>query len=165
MSTALQAASVFGEVGCVLEPGDDGISYIRCTTPLGDYPESILELLRSRALQQPDQVLFREIDRHGPVGEITYGEAWKAAQAIASTLRGLGADHERPVALIAENSIRVGVIIIACHLADVPVAPISPAYSKLSQDHAKLRYVIDVLAPSVIVFDRGIDHAAALGRL
>jgi len=24
----------------------------------------------------------------------------------------------------------------------VPVAPISPAYSKLSRDHAKLRYVI-----------------------
>jgi hypothetical protein len=165
MSTAHQDAAVFGATGCILQPGDDGVSYIRCTTPLGEYPGSIVEVLRANALKRPEQVLFRERDHRGLVGEVTYGEAWKTAQAIAWALHGLGGRHERPVALVAENSIRVALIIIACHVADVPVAPISPAYSRLSQDHVKLRYVLDLLRPSVIVFDHGIDHAAALGRL
>jgi feruloyl-CoA synthase len=165
MSTAPQDAAVFGETGCIVEPGDAGVSYVRCTTPLGGYPTSIVEVLRASALARPQQPLFREHDHRGLIGEVTYGEAWSTAQAIASTLHDLGACHDRPVALIGDNSIRLALIIIACHIADVPAAPISPAYSKLSQDHGKLRYVLDLLRPSVIVFDHGNDHAAALGRL
>ena len=53
--------------------------------------------------------------------------------------------------------------------AGVAYAPISPAYSLISSDHAKLRYIIDLVTPGLIyaadgaVFGRAIEHAVPPG--
>jgi feruloyl-CoA synthase len=164
MSAVLQA-SVANGIACVREPLAEGGFAIRCATPLAPYPESLAAVFRARALRQPDHMLFREVKPDGSLTEITYGQAFAVAQTIAANLRRLGAHAERPVALIAENAIPTALIILAAYLADVPVAPISPAYSKLSQDHGKLRHVLQLLRPSVVIFDDGVDHAAALARI
>jgi feruloyl-CoA synthase len=165
MITAFRSEALFGEVDCEVEHGAAGSFRVRCATLLEPYPADIVTVLRAQALHRPQQVLFREVHDDGRVQAITYHDAWDMARAIASTLRGLGAQEERPVALIAENSVRAGLVILACYLAGVPVAPISSAYSKLSQDHEKLRYVIGLLDPAVIVFDSVLAHRAALSRL
>jgi feruloyl-CoA synthase len=50
-------------------------------------------------------------------------------------------------------------------LAGVPVAPVSVAYSLLSQDHAKLKYIFDEVRPALIFAEQGETFARALNSL
>ena len=154
-------ATVFGDVQCAMT--DDGAGGFRldCRTPLRAHRETLIDVLRSWVEIKPDQPLFREADG----AEIGYGEALTAAEAIAAGLLDLGASAERPVALVAENSIKAALIILGCYAAGVPVAPISSAYSRMSSDYRKLRYVVDRLAPALIVFDDGAVHRGAITSL
>jgi feruloyl-CoA synthase len=47
----------------------------------------------------------------------------------------------------------------------VPVTPVSTAYSRLSQDFAKLRYVRDLIEPGLVFVDDGERYAAAIAAL
>ncbi|MEW6643806.1 MAG: AMP-binding protein [Pseudomonadota bacterium] len=154
--------SVFADVGCDVAPAEDGGFVVRCSLPEARYPDGVIEVLRQQAAADPDRVLFRESALEGIVAELTVGEAYGLACRIGLTLRELGASAERPVMLLAENSLRAAVVILACYAAGVPVAPVSPSYSKLSSDFGKLRHVVDILTPAVVVLDDGADHAAAL---
>ena len=49
--------------------------------------------------------------------------------------------------------------------ARAPVAPVSPAYSVMSQDHAKLKYVFDLIRPGMVFVQNGEIYAGALDAL
>jgi feruloyl-CoA synthase len=49
--------------------------------------------------------------------------------------------------------------------ARLPVAPISPSYSLLSQDHAKLKYLFDLVKPGVVLVQDGVQFQKALAAL
>src|SRR6185312_2030538 len=70
-----------------------------------------------------------------------------------------------PLAILSGNSIEHALLALAAMHVGVPVAPVSPAYSLASQDHAKLRALVAMLAPGAVwaegaAFDRAF---AALG--
>ena len=44
----------------------------------------------------------------------------------------------------------------------VPVVPVSTPYARLSQDHAKLRYIFDLIKPGMIYVDEADRYAKAL---
>lgn len=58
------------------------------------------------------------------------------------------------MASLSGNSVDLALLMLGCHLAGVPFVPISPAYSLLSQDFAKLRVVLDKVKPGVVFVDR-----------
>lgn len=157
-----RSQAAFAQAPCDVEQIRGGGFVARCSLAEGTYPDGVFALLEQRALTNPDQILFRESAREGIVGELTFGEAHDLALRVGRTLRELGASAERPVVLLAENSIRAAIAILGCHAAGVPVAPISAAYSKLSNDFGKLRYVIAMLTPSVVILDDGEAHARAV---
>src|SRR5690606_21815167 len=49
--------------------------------------------------------------------------------------------------------------------ARVPAAPISPAYSLMSQDHAKLKYIFNLISPGAVLVQDGKLFAKALAAL
>ncbi|MBR1223037.1 AMP-binding protein [Bradyrhizobium sp. U87765 SZCCT0131] len=160
--TLPRSRSVFANAGCDVEPTDDGGFIARCALPEAPYPDGVIEVLRQQAAEDPGRVLFRESALEGIVAELTVGDAYALACRVGRTLRDLGASAERPVMLLADNSLRAAVVILACYAARVPVAPVSPSYSRMSSDFAKLRHVVEVLTPSVVVLDDGALHTAAL---
>jgi feruloyl-CoA synthase len=157
--------AAFANAPCSVEPLAGGGFVVRCSLAESPYPAGVFEVLKERALWRGDQMLFRESARGGITAEITYGEAYDLARRVGRTLLELGAGPERPVMLLAENSIRTALVILGCYAAGVPVAPVSPSYSKLSSDFGKLRYVLATLTPSVVVLDDGADHAGALATV
>ncbi|MGH6752036.1 MAG: AMP-binding protein, partial [Bradyrhizobium sp.] len=92
-------------------------------------------------------------------------DAYFLACKIGRFYLELGASQERPVALIAENSIQTAIAILGCYAAGVPVAPISPSYSKLSSDYGKLHYIIGLLTPALVIFDDATEHAGAIASI
>jgi len=52
--------------------------------------------------------------------------------------QGLGAQDS--VMVLSANSVEHALVMLGCYTAGVPIAPISPAYSLISSDHAKLKH-------------------------
>lgn len=159
------SASAFSNSPCEIEQLSGGSFVLRSTLPLGPYPASVIAVLKARAELSGDQILFRESNEHGIVGEISYRDAYRQACKIGRAYLELGASAERPVALLAENSIKTAIAILGCYAAGVPVSPISPSYSKMSSDFGKLRYIADILTPSIVIFDDATAHRAAIATV
>ena len=89
------------------------------------------------------------------------GQARAIGQALLT--RNLSAD--RPLVILSGNDLDHAMLALGCMMAGVPYAPISPAYSLVSKDFAKLRYIVELLTPGLVfaadgeVFGRAIEAA------
>jgi Acyl-CoA synthetases (AMP-forming)/AMP-acid ligases II len=129
----------------------DGSFIIRSNHPPGEGPRSIPHLLAQRAAEHPDRpFILQRAPGHGPWGGVTYGEARRAADGIAQWLLDRGLTAADSVMVLSANSVEHALVMLGCYAAGVPVAPISPAYSLMSVDHAKLKHCFSVVKPKVI---------------
>lgn len=87
------------------------------------------------------------------------------ARALATRMLADGLGPERPVMVLSDNSVDHALIGLGAMVAGVPVAPVSAAYSLLSQDHAKLRALHAMLQPGWIFTEDGAGYLRALGEL
>jgi len=69
------------------------------------------------------------------------------------------------VMILSSNSIEFALLSMAAMQARAPLAPVSPAYSVMSQDHAKLKYVVDLIKPGLVFVQNGEIYARALAAL
>ena len=95
----------------------------------------------------------------------TFGETWRRAPHLAGGLRALGVSAERPLMVLSDNSVTQGLLTFATMAAGAPIAPVSPAYSLLSQDHAKLKDVAAQLTPGAIYVEDAALYGKALAAL
>ena len=72
------------------------------------------------------------------------------ARRIGQALLNLGLNADRPVAILSDNSVDHALLALGAMHAGVPVAPVSPAYSLMSKDFAKLKYIFDLLKPGLV---------------
>lgn len=152
-----------------IERRPDGTVLVSSNHPPGEGPRSIGHLLAERAAQHPDRpyILQRE-PGHGPWRGVTYGEAKAKADAIAQWLLDAGLTAEDSVMVLSGNSLEHGLLMLGCYTAGVPIAPISPAYSLMSSDHAKLKHCFSVVRPKVVfaqdvqMFARAFEALRAL---
>ncbi|KTS89034.1 AMP-binding protein, partial [Pseudomonas parafulva] len=68
----------------------------------------------------------------------------------------------RPVAILSGNSIEHALMTQAAMQARLPAAPVSPAYSLMSQDHLKLKYLFNLIKPAVVMVQDGPSFEKAL---
>ena len=143
----------------------DGSYIIRSLYDLGPMHRSIAHLLEERANQHPTRNLLAQRTPQGPWRYITYGEANQQANAIAQALLDRGLGPETPLLILSSNSIEHAVMMLGAMKAQVPVAPVSVAYSLFSQDHGKLRHVAQLTKPKMVFVDNGPLYAKALAAL
>lgn len=138
----------------------DGVVRVSPTKPLPPFPRKLTERLLHWAEATPDRVYMAERDAGGAWREITYGQALSYARAIASALVQRRLSAERPVAILSGNDLDHAMLALGCLYAGVPYAAISPSYSIVSADFAKLRYILDKLTPGLVF----ASDAHAYGR-
>jgi len=144
----------------------DGSIVITSNHAPGEGPRSIAHLLAQKAAEHPDRPYIKQREPgHGPWRTITYGQAQRAVEGVAQALidRGLGAADS--VMILSGNSIEHALMTLGACAAGVPAAPISPAYSLISTDHAKLRHCFEKVAPRVVFAQSGAMFAKALETL
>jgi feruloyl-CoA synthase len=144
----------------------DGSVLVRSNHPPGEGPRSIAHLLAEKAAEHPDRpyILQRE-PGHGPWRGVTYGEARQTADAIAQWLLDAGLTADDAVMVLSGNSLEHGLLMLGCYTAGVPIAPISPAYSLMSSDHAKLKHCFGVVRPKVVFAQDSQMFARAIEAL
>jgi feruloyl-CoA synthase len=157
---------------------------LRSGHQLQPYPRSLGELLRHWAREAPDRTFLAERagasdwiaastggasgggggtpDAAGGWRRLSYGAALDAVERIAGALVARGLDSDRPVAILSDNGIENGLLQLAAMYVGIPVAPISPSYSLLSQDHAKLGSILALTRPGLVYAADGASYGPAL---
>ena len=146
----------------LVERRADGTLLLRSRHPLGPYPARLNDRLVRWARERPDQTFLAQRDAAGEWRRVSYSEALSRVRVLAQRLLDLDLDAQRPLAVISDNSIEHGLLGLAAMHVGIPYAPISPAYSLLSTDYAKLRYILSMLTPGAVFAAEGSLYAKAI---
>jgi feruloyl-CoA synthase len=131
--------------------GEGGVVYLRSREPMGPVGRSIPHILDERAALHPDRPWLKQrAPNHGPWRQVIYGEGARITRSLAQALldRGLGPDA--PLLILSANSIEHALMSLAAQRIGAPATPISPAYSIMSTDFAKLKHCFAAVKPKAI---------------
>ncbi|MDU3132165.1 MAG: AMP-binding protein, partial [Bradyrhizobium sp.] len=96
--------------------------------------------------------------------KLSYADAKRTVDGLTQGLLNLKLDG-RPVAILSGNSIEHALLTMAAMQARLPAAPVSPAYSLMSHDHLKLKYLFGLVKPGVVMVQDGPAFEKALKAL
>jgi feruloyl-CoA synthase len=139
-----------GSLAARFETRADGATLVSSTEPLQPYPPRLTDRLLHWAEAAPDHLLAAKRHQGGEWRRISYREALASARSIAQALIDLKLSVERPIAILSDNDLEHLLLGLGAMLAGVPFAPISAAYSTVSQDYGKLKHILGVLTPGLV---------------
>ncbi len=151
-----------GKFDAVLERAQSGVIHIRTTQVLPPYHPNLSEPLEHWANAAPDRIFLAQRDAKDRWRTLSYAEVLGSAKRIGAALLRRGLSAERPIAIVSGNDIEHALLALAAMYVGIPYAPISPAYSLLSSDFGKLRAIINLLTPGMVLADDGGPFARAL---
>lgn len=140
---------------------EQGVLHMRSLEPLAPLPQRLLDRLLHWARVRPEQTFIAAREDGGDWRRVSYGQMLDSVRAIAQGLLGYGLSADKPLVLLSGNDIEHLQLALGAMYAGIPYCPVSPAYSLLSQDFAKLRHVCDLLQPGLVfVSDAGAYQRA-----
>jgi len=145
--------------------GDGGV-ILRSPQPLGEYPDSQNAWLIAWAAETPDAIFVA--DRTGPNGDwrrVTYQDFLAQVKSIGQALLNRGLSVERPVAILSDNAVDNALLLFGAMHVGIPVVPVSPAYSLMSQDFGKLKYIVETVSPGLVYVADGEKFGNALNAI
>ncbi|CAN5584395.1 AMP-binding protein [soil metagenome] len=144
----------------------DGTIVLQSNHRLKPYEKHVPAFLAKWAAEAPDRIWLAQ--RRGPSRDwvkVTYGEAKKQVDSVTQAVLDRGFGPDKAVMILSSNSIEFALLSMAAMQARAPLAPVSPAYSVMSQDHAKLKYVFDLIRPGLVFVQNGEVYSDALDDL
>ncbi len=164
MATRLHSRLRFAPAKVELERRADGALVLRSPQKLRAHERCVGEWLVKWAQQSPERPFLAERAGEG-WRKVTYAQALDAARRIGQALLERGLGPEKPLAILSDNSVDHGLLALGALHAGVPVAPISPAYSLMSKDFAKLKAIFGLLKPGLVWVDDAKKYGAALAAV
>lgn len=162
MPAPYRAARLGGTLNPRMVAGADGSLLISSPEALGDYPARLTDRLKHWAKVCPERTFVAQRDESGAWRRLTYRAALEQARAIAEALINRRLSAERPVMVVSGNDLQHLALMLGAMWAGVPYAPVSPAYSLVSEDFAKLKHIFAVLTPGLVFASDGDAYRQAL---
>jgi feruloyl-CoA synthase len=135
-----------------VERRPDGVIIMQSRIPLKAYEKHIPASLAKWAVEKADRTWLAQ--RSGPDRQwrkLSFAEAKRSVDALTQGILNLKLPEGRPVAILSGNSIEHALMTLAAMQARISAAPVSPAYSLMSQDHAKLKYLFALIKPALVM--------------
>jgi feruloyl-CoA synthase len=117
------------------------------------------------AARRGDQAAFCERDAQGVWRRLSWADLWHQVQAVGAALLEMDLGPGRPLVLLSGNSIEQVVVLLAAEYVGVPTAPVSPAYSLLSTDFARLKGVCELVPPAALFVQDAKAFSRAIAAL
>ena len=149
-----------------VERRPDGAIVLKSRIPLKPYEKHIPASLAKWATERPERIWLAQrggVDRQWR--KLSYGEAKRTVDGLTQGILNLKLEPGRAVAILSGNSIEHALMTQAAMQARFPAAPVSPAYSLMSQDHVKLKYLFDLVKPALVMVQDGPAFEKALRAL
>jgi feruloyl-CoA synthase len=151
----------FGPPEVVIERRGDGSIIVRSAGRLKPYVRAVPDWLEHWARETPNRVFLGE--RHGDGWRtVTYGDARRSARNVAQAFLNRGLSPERPVAILSGNSVDHALVGLGAMMAGLPFAPVSPPYSLVAKDFAKLGAIVENLTPGLVFVNDGAPFQPAI---
>src|SRR5881392_2625551 len=149
-----------------VERRPDGVIILKSRIPLKPYDRHIPASLAKWASETPERIwLAQRAGDDRQWRKLSYRQAKRTVDALTQALLDLKLDPGSPVAILSGNSIEHALMTQAAMQARLPAAPVSPAYSLMSHDHAKLKYLFGLIRPVVVMVQDGLSFEKALSVL
>jgi len=154
----------FAPAGVDLERRADGAIVLRSPQPLAPPARVVGEWLVQWAARAPDRTFLAE--RTGERWRrLSYREVLDAVRRVGQALLDRKLGPEQPVAILSDNGIDHALLALGAMHVGIPVAPVSPAYSLMSQDFAKLKSIAALLTPGLVYCADPAKFAPALAAI
>ncbi len=143
----------------------DGSYLIESNISIGEYENNIANYWLKSAAEVPDRACLVKCsaDEHWP--ELSYKDAVYKANQISTWLIANGYTQETPILILSGNSFAHALLSMAALQIGVPIAPLSPSYSLMSQDFERLRYATELVQPKMVFAEDGDQYSSALQAL
>ena len=151
----------FAPAAVDVERREGGVQVLRSPQTLQPYARCLGEHLERWAGEAPERIFLAERAGEG-WRRIAYGEALAQARAIGAALLSRGLSAERPAMVLSDNGIDHALLMLGALHVGVPVAPVSPAYSLMSKDYAKVKAIAGLLKPGLVYAADGAKFAGVL---
>ena len=149
MGQSLHSDLPFAPAKVEVEKRADGSLLLRSPMALGACARCVTDWLVDWAARAPERTFLAE--RAGDDWRrLSYRDSLEAVRAIGQGLLAQGLSAERPLAILSDNSVDHALLALGAQHVGVPVAPISPAYSLMSKDFAKLKYIFELVRPGLV---------------
>jgi len=139
-----------GPTDVIAERHAGGVVHLRSPHELGPYPRKLTERLEHWAKLAPDRVLLAQRDAAGGWRTLSYAQALARARRVGAALLERKLSANRPLVVLSGNDFEHALLHLGAMYVGIPYAPVSPAYSLLSSDFGKLRYICDLLTPGLV---------------
>jgi feruloyl-CoA synthase len=157
-------ATRLAEPAIDLRKDEKGVIRITSRLALPDYPQHLLEHLFRWEKEAPDRLFLAERSGDG-WREVSYRAMRQLVDGVAQGLLERGITPDRPVMCLSDNGINHAILMFAAMRVGIPFVPVSPAYSLMSSDFAKVRQVYAAIRPSVVYVSQAAPFAKCLGVL
>jgi feruloyl-CoA synthase len=147
-----------------VEKRTDGATILRSPQPLKPYARAVGDWLLHWYEHAPDRTFIAERKGEG-WRRVSYRDALSDARRVGQALLNRGLNAEKPVAILSDNSIDHALLALGAMHVGIPVAPISPAYSLMSKDFAKLKHIFELLRPGLVFAAEPEKFAPALAAV
>jgi feruloyl-CoA synthase len=145
---------------------EGGVIVMKSRFPLMDHDPDLPMALAKWAKQRPDHVwLAQRKGQDRQWRKVSYGAAKRIVDSLTQALLDLKLPEGRPLTVLSGNSIEFALMMMAAMQARIPTAPVSPAYSLMSHDHLKLKYLFDLVKPAAVMVQNGAPFTKALHAL
>src|SRR2546423_2838341 len=151
----------FAPAKVAVEKRADGTIVLRSPQKLGNYARCVTEWLVQWSDTAPERTFLAE-RKADSWRKVSYREAYGSVRRIGQALLDMKVNQERPVAILSDNSIDHALLALGAMHVGIPIAPISPAYSLMSKDFGKLKYIFELLKPGLVYAAEPAKFAAAL---
>ena len=147
----------------IAERGDGSI-IIQNKRPLANGPSNLCVWLHLHAAATPDKPFILERNASGEWEGLTYAEALSRVNRISNGLLAMKLDTSRTVAVLSENCIRMALFQLAAMQIGLAVTPISYAYSARSKTGGRIKHILDLTEPTLLVMSDADLHMPKLNQ-
>lgn len=166
MSGHVREVRVGGCLSSIADRRPGGVIRLRSTEPLEPCPLRLADRFEHWAREAPDRTFVAKRRDGGDWQRISYAQMLHRIQCVGQALLRRGLSVERPITILSGNDLEHLTLALAAMWIGVPYVPVSPAYSLLSIDHARLRQILAVTTPGLVfacdpAYARAIQAVAA----
>ncbi|MBI5716946.1 MAG: feruloyl-CoA synthase [Burkholderiales bacterium] len=164
----------FGPYAAEVARRADGAWLVRAQDPLAAYPARFTEHLLRWAAKRPHETFLARRER-GEAGEgtgapgrpwqrLSYAGALQRVRGLAQAMLDMGLSAERPLVILSGNDFEHALLALAAMHIGVPVAPISPSYSLLDPEAARVAHALALLTPGLVFAADGAAYGNAIAK-
>ncbi|MBH0093669.1 AMP-binding protein [Pseudoalteromonas sp. SCQQ13] len=140
-----------GSHNVISDKGAEGAIILRNKEELSLDNHTMLDCLDFWSERAPNTVCMRERTSDG-WSEISYKEFLSRVKGVAANLGTLDISADKPLMIIAPNSINHALVAFAAMTIGVPVTPVSIAYAQHGDTFERLDNIINIVKPGAIYF-------------